>query len=348
MKTEKLMKYLSVDLEACNMFIRGSVFSCGMVLADENFNIIFKRNYWINPLCRFAMKFRKPIDFKVNKSDLEDKPTFAELRDELASYLEDKDTIVMAHSANNDMLMFNEACKRARVNPFEFRFICTQMIYSAVYDVENGVGLDKVSVQLGRTSEFTHHQADDDSEMALYLLQHCLQKTGLSYKEMIKRYGITPGRMQNGSFVPMRCAEIGKLRARRKQKAYALQRRWQKEVKKGGVITMHLDPRFFDLMKSGLKTIELRLSDAKRDAIKVGDTIYFVRTSHTPAIMKVNVTEIERFDSLESAYEALDHASIGFRDVGILDFLERMYALYPQETDLDREVVAFHVKVSEE
>ena len=342
------MKYLSVDLEACNMFVKGSVFSCGMVLADENFNIIFKRNYWINPLCRFAMKVRKPIDFKVTKSDLEDKPTFAEVRDELASYLEDKDTIVMAHSANNDMFMFNEACKRAHVKPFEFRFICTQMIYSAVYDVENGVGLDKVSVQLGRTSEFTHHQADDDSEMALYLLQHCLQTTGLTYRQMIKRYGITPGRMHQGSFTPMRCAELGKQRARRKQKAFALQRRWQKDVRKGGVITMHLDPRFFDLMKNGAKTVELRLSDEKRDAVKVGDTVYFIRTSHTPAILKVTVTAIDRFDSLEAAYDALDHASIGFRDVGLLEFMERMYALYPDESDLDREVVAFHVKVSEE
>ncbi len=342
------MKYLSVDLEACNMFVKGSVFSAGVVLADENFNIIFKRNYWINPLCRFAMKFRKPIDFKVKKGDLDDKPTFAEVRDELASYLEDKDTVVMAHSANNDMFMFNEACKRAHVKPFEFRFICTQMIYSAVYDVENGIGLDKVSVQLGRTSEFTHHQADDDAEMALYLLKHCLEKTGLSYKDLLKRYGITPGKMQGGSFTPMRCAELGKLRMRRKQKAFALQKKWQKEVRKGGVITMHLDPRFFDLVKAHSKTVELRLSDGKRDAVKVGDNIYFIRVSHTPQIIKTKVTAIDRFDSLESAYDALDHASIGFRDVGILDYLEKMYSLYPNEEDFTREAVAFHIEVCEE
>ena len=111
---------------------------------------------------------------------------------------------------------------------------------------------------------------------------------------------------------------------------------------------MHLDPRFFDLMKNGAKTVELRLSDEKRDAVKVGDTVYFIRMSHTPAILKVTVTAIDRFESLEAAYDALDHASIGFRDVGLLEFMERMYALYPDESDLDREVVAFHVKVSEE
>ena len=348
MISEKTMKYLSVDLEACNMFVRGSVFSVGMVLADENFNIIFKRNYWINPLCRFVMKFRKPIDFGVTKADLEDKPTFADVRDEIAAYLEDKDTIVMAHSANNDMFMFNEACRRARVKPFAFRFICTQMIYSAVYDVENGVGLDKVSVELGRTSEFTHHQADDDAEMALYLLQYCMEQKGLTYQELIKRYGITPGRMKDGSFTPMRCAELGRLRTRRRQRAFALQRRWQKEVKKGEGITMHIDPRFFELMKGGSKTIELRLLDEKRSGIKVGDLVYFIKSSHVALILKTRITAIEEFDSFESAYEILDHRAIGFRDVTLLDYLEKMYALYPEGTDFSRKVVAFHLEVCEE
>ena len=338
------MKYLSVDLEACNMFVKGSVFSCGMVLADENFNIIFKRNYWINPLCRFAMKFRKPIDFKVSKDDLVDKPTFAEVRDELATYLEDKDTIVMAHSANNDMFMFNEACKRAKVKPFDFRFICTQMIYS---DVENGIGLDKVAVQLGRTA-FTHHQADDDSEMALYLLKHCLEKLDLSYDQMIKRLGITPGRMRDGAFTSMRCAELSKLRARRKQRAFALQRKWQKEIKRSGVITMHLEPKFFDLLKCRSKTIELRTLDKKRGKINVGDEIYFLRVSHKPQILKTKVTEIERFPSFDEAYSALDSAAIGFRGMSLLDFLDKMYSIYSDEKEYERGVVAFHLDLTED
>ena len=341
------MKYLAVDLEACNMFVKGSVFSVGMVLADENFNIIFKRNYWINPLCRFAMKFRKPIDFKVTKDDLSDKPTFAEVRDELATYLEDKDTIVMAHSANNDMFMFNEACKRAKVKPFTFRFICTQMIYSAVYDVENGIGLDKVAVQLGRDS-FTHHQADDDSEMALYLLQHCLQKLGLSYSDAVKKLGITPGKMSGGSFTSMRCAELGRLRARRKQRAYALQRKWQKELRQGGAVSMHVEPRFFDLLKCRSKTIELRTLDEKRAKIGIGDPIYFIKESHHPLVLKTKVTAIEHFPSFDEAYSALDHAAIGFRDSGLVEFLDKMYSIYSDEKEFTRGVVAFHLDLTED
>jgi len=340
------MKYLSVDLEQCNMFVRGSVFSVGMVLADENFNIIFKRNYWINPLCRFAMHFRKPIDFGVTKQDLVDKPTFAEVRDELATYLEDPDTIVMAHSANNDMQMFNDACKRAKVQPFAFRFICTQMIYSAVYDVENGIGLDKVAVQLGRT-QFTHHQADDDSEMALYLLKHCIEKTGLSYKEMIKKFGITPGTMRDGYFVAMRCNELFRLRNRRKQRAIALQKKWNKEVSAGGVITMRLEPRSFDLLKCRSKTIDLRVLDEKRAKIKEGDAVYFIKDCQHTQLLKAIVTKIERFPSFEEAFTALDDTALGYRGYTMLDFLDRMYTIYSDVKEFELGVVAFHLELTE-
>ena len=338
------MKYLSVDLEACNTFVKGSVFSVGMVLADEDFNIIFKRNYWINPLCRFAMKFRKPIDFKIKKEDLEDKPTFAEIREEIAGYLEDPDTIVMAHSANNDMFMFNEACKRARVKPFKMEFICTQMIYSAVYDVENGIGLDKVAVQLGR-DQFTHHQADDDAEMALYLLKHCMEKLGVTYPEMIKRLGITTGKVANGSFTSMRCNELVKLRHRRKQRAHMLQKKWQREARNRGANVMHLDPKQFDLLRCGVKTIEVRLNDAKRQKIAVGDVIYFLRESQRPQALKTEVIALKAFESIEEVYEAYDPTALGFRGATLMDYLETMYGIYSYEQEHEFGVVAFQIKL---
>ena len=340
------MKYLAVDLEQCNMFVRGSVFSVGMVLADEDFNIIFKRNYWINPLCRFAMHFRKPIDFGVTKQDLMDKPTFAEIRDELATYLEDPETIVMAHSANNDMMMLNDACKRAKVKPFSFRFICTQMIYSAVYDVENGIGLDKVAVKLGRT-QFTHHQADDDSEMALYLLKHCLEKTELTYPEMISKFGITPGKMNGGSFVAMRCNELFRLRNRRKQRAIALQKKWNKEITKDGAVTMRLEPRSFDLLKCRSKTIDLRVFDKKRAEIKIGDAVYFIKDCQHTQLLKAVVTGIDRFPSFEEAFLALDPTAIGYRDYTLLDFLDKMYSIYSDVKEYELGVIALHLELTE-
>ena len=57
------MQFLAIDLEACNRYVKGSVFSVGYVLADENFQVIAKEDIVINPKCRFVAKFRKPIEF---------------------------------------------------------------------------------------------------------------------------------------------------------------------------------------------------------------------------------------------------------------------------------------------
>ena len=94
--------------------------------------------------------------------------------------------------------------------------------------------------------------------------------------------------------------------------------------------------------------MELRLADEKRNAVKVGDEIYFIKNSHTPQILKTKVTAIDRFDSFESAYDALDHASIGFRDVGIMEYMEKMFELYPEEEEEGKAVLAFHLEVCEE
>ena len=45
------------------------------------------------------------------------------------------------------------------------------------------------------------------------------------------------------------------------------------------VHNMKLNPYPFEMIKSGQKTIELRLLDEKRQLIKVGDTIVFTNTS---------------------------------------------------------------------
>ena len=45
---------------------------------------------------------------------------------------------------------------------------------------------------------------------------------------------------------------------------------------------MNLAPSPFEMIKSGAKTIELRLYDEKRRAVKVGDTIEFTNTESFP------------------------------------------------------------------
>lgn len=75
--------------------------------------------------------------------------------------------------------------------------------------------------------------------------------------------------------------------------------------------TMKLFPAPFVMIKSGKKTIELRLLDEKRQQIKVGDDIAFSNTETGETIIK-SVVKLYRFDSFEELYKALPLLQCGY------------------------------------
>lgn len=330
------MHFLAIDLEACNMYVKGSVFSIGVVCADENFDILYKRDIIINPKCKFATKFRKPIEFSIDKETVKDMPTLADIHSELKS-LFGGDYLVVAHSANNDMYMLNAACKRANVPAFSFDYICTQTIYSAVYEEKNGIGLDAVAEKLSLT--FTHHKADDDAEMALMLLKNCCEYMQCTYPELEKRLGIIRGRIDNYELRPMRSKALDEMRKAHKLEHLAKQKRLVKELKKGNSNIMSVDAKYFDLIRAGIKKVELRLNDEKRRQLKEGDIIYLVKKNGKPEIIKSIITELVYCNSFVEVLERIDKADMGFRNETELGFLEKLYEYYSVEKEKEYGVV---------
>ena len=55
---------------------------------------------------------------------------------------------------------------------------------------------------------------------------------------------------------------------------------------------MKLDPQPFESIKSGEKTIELRLFDEKRQLINVGDTIVFTDTQNESNVIYTRVFNV--------------------------------------------------------
>lgn len=72
---------------------------------------------------------------------------------------------------------------------------------------------------------------------------------------------------------------------------------------------LHTAP--FAMIKSGEKTIELRLYDEKRQKIKEGDTIVFTNTT-TGETLEKTVWKLHRFDSFRALYEALPLEKCGY------------------------------------
>ena len=72
---------------------------------------------------------------------------------------------------------------------------------------------------------------------------------------------------------------------------------------------LHASP--FEMIRSGEKTIELRLFDEKRQQIEVGDTIVFTSNATGETLSKT-VAKLHRFDSFDDLYRSLPLLKCGY------------------------------------
>ena len=72
----------------------------------------------------------------------------------------------------------------------------------------------------------------------------------------------------------------------------------------------------FEMIKSGEKTIELRLFDEKRQQIRAGDTIIFTCTA-TGETITATVKKLHRFASFEELYQKLPLLQCGYTEADI-------------------------------
>jgi len=81
--------------------------------------------------------------------------------------------------------------------------------------------------------------------------------------------------------------------------------------------TMKLKDDPFNKIASGRKTIELRLYDEKRQAIRVGDWIEFTKISNPAKKLMTEVTALHRFPSFQALYDALPLKKCGYSGVAL-------------------------------
>lgn len=76
---------------------------------------------------------------------------------------------------------------------------------------------------------------------------------------------------------------------------------------------MRLNNETFNKIKEGTKTVELRLLDEKRKALRVGDKIIFTNRANNEKI-DVLVTNLFKADSFEPIYEKYSKVAMGYNE----------------------------------
>lgn len=80
---------------------------------------------------------------------------------------------------------------------------------------------------------------------------------------------------------------------------------------KNTIHNMKLNPKPFEMIKRGIKTIELRLLDEKRRKIKPGDVIIFTNTEDGRTI-RTTVLKLHVFDTFQQLYDTLPLLKCGY------------------------------------
>ena len=108
---------------------------------------------------------------------------------------------------------------------------------------------------------------------------------------------------------------------------------------------MNLHPAPFEMIKSGKKTIELRLYDEKRRKINVGDKIIFTNTESGEKLT-VEVVKLHTFESFEELYSALPLLKCGYTEEDVREsHFSDMEAYYSVEEQKKYGVLGIEVSV---
>ena len=100
----------------------------------------------------------------------------------------------------------------------------------------------------------------------------------------------------------------------------------------------------FASMQAGTKTIEMRLFDEKRQQIKEGDYIQFLKRSDNSISLTTKVKKLHRFPSFNELYKNFDKVMLGYKPDEIA-LPEDMAQYYPTEEIEKYGVVGIEIEV---
>ncbi len=97
---------------------------------------------------------------------------------------------------------------------------------------------------------------------------------------------------------------------------------------------MKLQPEYYNYILNGTKRIEIRLFDEKRQQIKLGDTIIFLKEPELNESFNTKVVGLLRYNSFEEMFKDFDISVLSDKSMTkdeLISVLEKFYTKEKQE-----------------
>ena len=109
--------------------------------------------------------------------------------------------------------------------------------------------------------------------------------------------------------------------------------------------SLGLQPKYYELIKDGVKIYEGRLNDEKRQLISVGDIVVLQKDPERKEQFKAKVVEKLLFSSFEEMAKCLDAKELGFENQSPQQIKEIYREFYSEKQEKEFGVLALKIKV---
>ena len=108
---------------------------------------------------------------------------------------------------------------------------------------------------------------------------------------------------------------------------------------------MKLQPKYYNYILNGTKRIELRLNDEKRQIIKVGDKIKFLKESNLNESFEVKVIELIKYNSFIDLFNDYDISILSDKSMTKEELLRDLEKFYTKEKQEKYGVVGIKIEL---
>ncbi|MBP1970539.1 ASC-1-like (ASCH) protein [Virgibacillus natechei] len=101
----------------------------------------------------------------------------------------------------------------------------------------------------------------------------------------------------------------------------------------------------FQSIKSGRKTVEVRLNDEKRRKLTRGDVIVFTRIPERDEVLTVEVLALRKYDTFRQMYEEIPAEDMDEEGRSIDEMVKNTFKIYTPDQEKEWGTLAITIKV---
>ncbi len=198
------MDYLFFDIECANCDGgNGKICSFGYTLADENLDVIEKKDIIINPRAPFRLRGwgnKSYITLAYPEEVFRHAPDFGHFYGFISEMLSYPDRMIFGYAPENDAGFLRSEFERYRKPQVDFNFYDVQRMYKNAVGTENGqlCSLASACEGLGIETPFTEHKSCDDAYATLLVLKKLCELKNTTPSELALSCAPCKGRLENG------------------------------------------------------------------------------------------------------------------------------------------------------